>query len=261
MASLLFLIIVVGVAVFAPYITRYGYAEIGFIPLQPPSWHHIMGTDQLGRDLWSRVAYGTRISLIIGFGSQAIAVLIGFPLGAIAGFYGGWGDNVLMRGTDIMFALPSILVALLFLTAFGSSVTVLMLAIGFATWPTIARLVRAEVLRVKQLEFVEAADSIGCSRLRVLRVHVLPHAIAPVIVQVTFGISQAIFTEAFLSFIGLGAQPPAPSWGRLLVDGFEYIRVAPHLVLFPGIALVLTILALNTLGDSLRDALDPQTGS
>jgi peptide/nickel transport system permease protein len=260
-ASLLVLVIVAGVAALAPFITGSGYGEIGFIPLQAPSWHHIMGTDQLGRDLWSRVAYGTRISLIIGFGSQAIALVIGLPLGAIAGYYGRLADTLLMRATDIMFSLPSILVALLFLTAFGSSVNVLMLAIGFATWPTLARLVRAEVLRIKQLEFVEAADSIGCSRARVLRTHVLPHAISPVIVQITFGVSQAIFTEAFLSFIGLGAQPPAPSWGRLLVDGFEYLRVAPHLVLFPGIALILTILALNTLGDSLRDALDPQAGN
>ena len=179
------------------------------------------------------------------------------PVKEMAGFQERGIDTVLMRTTDIMFSLPSILVALLFLTAFGTSVSVLMLAIGFATWPTLARLVRAEVLRVKQLEFIEAADSIGCSRARILRVHVIPHTTGPVIVQITFGISQAIFTEAFLSFIGLGPQPPAPSWGRLLVDGFQYLRTAPHLVIYPGAALLLTILALNTLGDGLRDALDP----
>ncbi len=256
-ASLIFLLVVITVALLAPVITRSGYGEIGFNPLEAPSWAHLMGTDELGRDTWSRVAYGARISLIVGFGSQAIALAIGLPLGAIAGFYGRLADTMLMRATDIMFALPSILVALLFVTAFGTGVEILMLAIGFATWPTLARLVRAEVLRTKQLEFVEAADSIGSSKARVLRVHVLPHTTGLVIVQTTFAISQAIFTEAFLSFIGLGAQPPAPSWGRLLVDGFQYLQTAPHLVIFPGAALFLTILALNTLGDGLRDALDP----
>ena len=259
-ASLAFLIVVVAVAVFAPLITTSGYGEIGFNPLEAPSWRHIMGTDELGRDSWSRVAYGARISLIVGFGSQAIALAIGLPLGAIAGFYGRLSDTILMRATDIMFSLPTILVALLFVTAFGTSVEVLTLAIGFATWPTLARLVRAEVLRTKQLDFVEAAESLGCSRARILRVHVLPHTTGPVIVQTTFAISQAIFTEAFLSFIGLGAQPPAPSWGRLLVDGFQYLRTASHLVIFPGLALFLTILALNTLGDGLRDAFDPEGG-
>ncbi len=256
-ASLVFLIVVVAVAILAPLITTASYSAIGFNPLAPASWQHIMGTDELGRDMWSRVAYGTRISLIVGFGSQAIALAIGLPLGAIAGFYGGAADTTLMRATDIMFSLPSILVALLFVTAFGTTVQVLTFAIGFATWPTLARLVRAEVLRTKQLDFIEAAESIGCSRARILRVHILPHTLGPVIVQVTFGVSQAIFTEAFLSFIGLGAQPPAPSWGRLLVDGFQYVRTSPHLVIFPGLALFLTILALNTLGDGLRDALDP----
>ena len=259
-ASLAFLIVVVAVAILAPLITTSGYGEIGFAPLETPSWHHIMGTDELGRDSWSRVAYGARISLIVGFGSQAIALAIGLPLGAIAGFYGRLSDTILMRATDIMFSLPTILVALLFVTAFGTSVEVLTLAIGFATWPTLARLVRAEVLRTKQLDFIEAAESLGCSRARILRVHVLPHTTGPVIVQTTFGISQAIFTEAFLSFIGLGAQPPAPSWGRLLVDGFQYLRTASHLVIFPGLALFLTILALNTLGDGLRDAFDPEGG-
>jgi peptide/nickel transport system permease protein len=257
--SLVFLVVVVTVALFAPLLASSGYAEIGFNPLEAASWQHIMGTDSLGRDNWSRVAYGARISLIVGIGSQAIALAIGLPLGAIAGFYGSLSDTVLMRTTDIMFSLPTILVALLFITAFGTSVEVLTLAIGFATWPTLARLVRAEVLRTKQLDFVEAAESLGCSRARILRVHVLPHTTGPVIVQTTFGISQAIFTEAFLSFIGLGARPPAPSWGRLLVDGFQYLRTSPHLVIFPGLTLFLTILALNTIGDGLRDAFDPQS--
>ena len=261
LASLAFLITVIGIALLAPLLTSAGYAEIGFNPLEPPSWHHIMGTDELGRDSWSRVAYGARISLIVGFGSQLIALTIGVILGAVAGFYGRLADTILMRATDIMFSLPAILVALLFVTAFGTSVEILTLAIGFATWPTLARLVRAQVLQIKQLDFIEAAYSLGSSQARVLRVHVLPHTSGPVIVQITFGISQAIFTEAFLSFIGLGAQPPAPSWGRLLVDGFQYVRTSPHLVIFPGLALFLTIFALNALGDALRDAFDPRHGN
>ena len=261
LASLAFLITVIGIALLAPLLTSAGYAEIGFNPLEPPNWHHIMGTDELGRDSWSRVAYGARISLIVGFGSQLIALTIGVILGAVAGFYGRLADTILMRATDIMFSLPAILVALLFVTAFGTSVEILTLAIGFATWPTLARLVRAQVLQIKQLDFIEAAYSLGSSQARVLRVLVLPHTSGPVIVQITFGISQAIFTEAFLSFIGLGAQPPAPSWGRLLVDGFQYVRTSPHLVIFPGLALFLTIFALNALGDALRDAFDPQHGN
>ena len=257
--SLVFITVVSILAVFAPLISRYSYATIGFTPLEPPSWQHFMGTDSLGRDLWSRVVYGARISLAVGIGSQMIAAGIGIPLGALAGFQGGRVDSILMRATDIVLTLPTILLALLFLTVYGTSTFVVMLAIGLATWPVIARIIRSQVLQLKEQQFVEAAYSVGCSRRRVLLRHILPGVWGPVIVQVTFGVSQAIFTEAFLSFIGLGPQPPIPSWGRLLVDGFEYIRTSAYLAIFPCIAITLTILAFNFLGDGLRDALDPHT--
>jgi ABC-type dipeptide/oligopeptide/nickel transport system permease subunit len=257
--SLVFIAIVMILAAAAPLVSRYGFATIGYTPLAPSSWQHFMGTDSLGRDLWSRVVYGARISLEVGIGSQLIAAGIGIPLGALSGFLGGRTDMLLMRATDIVLTLPTILLALLFLTVYGTSTFIVMLAIGLATWPVVARIIRSQVLQLKQEQFVEAAYSVGCSRQRVLIRHILPGVWGPVIVQVTFGVSQAIFTEAFLSFIGLGAQPPTPSWGRLLVDGFEYIRTSPHLAIFPSVAITLTILAFNFLGDGLRDALDPHT--
>jgi peptide/nickel transport system permease protein len=162
-----------------------------------------------------------------------------------------------MRSTDVAIALPPILMALLFLSVFGNSTTVLAIAIGLATWPILARLVRAQVLVVKELEFVEAAQSMGSRPLRTLRIHVLPNVLGVAIVQVTFGMSQAIFAEAFLNFIGLGPPPPSPSWGRLISEGFQYIRVSPHLVAFPVAAIALTVLSLNFVGDGIRDALDP----
>lgn len=256
--AIAFLLLVALLAVFAPLVTSAGYSDIAFEPLQPPSWEHIAGTDQLGRDAWSRLVYGARTSLVVGFGSQLIALPLGLVLGAVAGFFGGVTDAVFMRGTEIVLALPPLLVALLFVTVFGASTAVLTVAIGFSSWPILARVVRSQTVQTRDLDFVDAAFSIGCSRIRVLRVHVLPHLVPVMIVQVTFGISQAIFTEAFLSFLGLGAQPPSPSWGQLLVGGFEFVRTSAYLVVFPALAITLTILALNVLGDGLRDALDPR---
>jgi ABC-type dipeptide/oligopeptide/nickel transport system permease subunit len=257
MASLVFIVVVIAAAIAAPLLTGAGYAQIGFLPLESPSWHHPMGTDSLGRDVWSRLVFGARISLTVGLASQLIAAAIGIPVGAIAGFFGGFTDTVLMRLTDVMLTLPSILLALLFLTVFGSSTFVLVLAIGLATWPVLARVMRSQVIQLRNAQFVEAAYAVGCGRSRILLRHILPNTWGPVIVQLTFGISQAIFTEAFLGFIGLGAQPPIPSWGRLLVEGFGYIRTSPLLTVFPAVAITLTILAFNFLGDGLRDALDP----
>lgn len=257
LGSLAFVILVALLAACAPLVTGPGYSAMLYQPLQPPSLHHLMGTDTLGRDLWTRVVYGARISVVVGALSQAIALGVGLTLGAIAGYYRGLVDSLLMRITDVMFALPALLTALLFIAVFGNGTLIIACAIGFATWPIIARIVRSQVLHVRNYQFVEAADSIGCSSRRVLVVHILPNTLGPVIVQITFGVSQAVFTEAFLAFIGLGAQPPTPSWGRLLVDGFDYVRVSPHLVLFPGLAISLTLLAFNFVGDGLRDAFDP----
>jgi ABC-type dipeptide/oligopeptide/nickel transport system permease subunit len=257
MASLAFLAAVVVIAIFAPQITGASDTAMLNLPLLPPSGAHPMGTDSLGRDLWARVAYGARISLEVGLGSQAIALVIGMTVGALAGFFRGWKESLLMRITDVMLSLPSLLFALLFLTLFGTDTRIVVIALGFSMWPVIARIERGQVLQIRNLQYVEAAYAIGCSNTRVLLRHIVPNTLGPIAVQVTFGVSQAIFAEAFLAFLGLGAQPPTPSWGRLLTEGYEYIRTSPHLVLFPSLAISLTLLAVNFVGDGLRDALDP----
>lgn len=258
-ASVVFLALLVAVAAAAPLIQRYAPEQMAFDPLVGPTSAHWLGTDNLGRDIWSRVVWGARVSLEVGVGSQAIALSIGLAVGGLAGFVGGRVDALLMRLTDIMQALPSILLALLFLTVLGSSTGVLILAIGLSTWAVIARVVRAQILQQRELTYVEAAYSVGCSSRRVLLRHVMPNVTAPVIILVAFGIPQAIFTEAFLSFVGLGPPPPTPSWGRILADSFQYVQTAPYFLLSTTVALSLTLLAFNFLGDGLRDAFDPHT--
>jgi ABC-type dipeptide/oligopeptide/nickel transport system permease subunit len=253
-----FIAIVVLVAIFAPLLARYSDTQLEFAPLLGASGKHFMGTDSLGRDLWSRVLYGARSSLEVGAGSQLIAVLIGVAVGAAAGFSRGALDGLLMRITDLAQALPQLLLALLLLVVLGNSTLVLIVALGLSSWPVIARVMRSQVLQLRDQEFVHAAYSVGSSPTRTLIRHIMPNALGPVIVQVTFGVSQAIFAEAFLSFIGLGPPPPSPTWGSLISEGFSYIRVAPHLLIFPGIVLSLTLLAINFFGDGLRDAFDPQ---
>lgn len=257
LASMVFVCVVAALAALAPVVERYPDTMMGFPPLEGPSLEHWMGTDNLGRDLWSRVVNGARTSLIVGVGSQAIALALGLLIGTTAGFFGPLVETLLMRMTDVMLALPSLLLALLFLTVLGPSTGVLVLAIGLATWPVIARVTRAQVLQARELPYVEAAFAAGASPARVLWLHVLRNVIGPVIVLAAFGIPQAMFTEAFLSFIGLGPPPPTPSWGRLLADSFQYVEVSPHFVLFPALALSLTLLAFNFLGDGVRDAFDP----
>lgn len=252
-----FLLVVVGLAIFAPLISRHPPNFIGFDPVVGPSWEHWMGTDHLGRDVWSRVLYGARLSLLVGLGSQALAVAIGVLVGMTAGYLGSWLDSLLMRLTDVMQALPGILLAMLFLTVLGSSTRSLILAIGLATWPVIARVIRAQVLQARRLQYVEAAAAIGCSSLRIVTVHIFRNVLGPIIVLATFGIPAAIFTEALLSYIGLGPPPPSSSWGRLISDAFPYLEVSTHYLLFPALALSLTLLAFNFLGDGLRDAFDP----
>lgn len=257
LVSLLFFLSVAVVAVFAPLITGASPTAMVSLPLLPPSGAHLMGTDSLGRDLWARVAFGARISLEVGFVSQLIATSIGMAVGALAGFYRGLLGGVLMRLTDMMLSLPALLFALLFLALLGSSVRVVILALGLSMWPAIARVERGQVLQVMNQEYIEAAYMVGCSNRRVLLRHVIPNTLGPIAVQATFAVSQAIFAEAFLAFLGLGAQPPTPSWGRLLTDGYEYVRTSPHLIVFPALAISLTLLAINFIGDGLRDAFDP----
>ncbi len=253
----IWILVIIAVAIVAPLIARYSYKELEFAPLQAPSGAHWMGTDDLGRDVWSRVVYGARLSLVVAAGSQVIALVIGVTVGAAAALASGPVGGLLMRLTDVAQALPQLLLAMLLLVVLGDSMIVLILALGLSMWPVVARITRGQVLHLQELEFIEAAYSIGSSRWRTFLRHVVPNAMGPVIVQITFGISQAIFAEAFLSFIGLGPPPPSPSWGSLISDGFDYVRTSPHLLIFPGIVLFLTVLAVNFFGDGLRDSFDP----
>jgi ABC-type dipeptide/oligopeptide/nickel transport system permease subunit len=251
-------VIIAVVAVGAPLIQRYPQTQIGFPPLEGPSSAHWFGTDALGRDLWSRVVNGARLSLLVGLGSQLVAISIGLIVGSVAGYRGGIVDALLMRITDVTLSLPALLLALLFLAVLGASTLVVILAIGIGTWPISARLVRSQVLQIRGSGYVEAATVIGCSPTRVLFSHVLRNTLGPLLVLATFGIPQAITTEAVLSFVGLGPPPPNPSWGRLLADSFGFLRTSPHYVLFPALAMSLTLLAFNFVGDGVRDAMDPR---
>lgn len=219
---------------------------------------YILGADNFGRDVLGRMIHGARVSMIIGFITVAFAVLIGGTLGALAGYYGGRLETVIMRGADILLAIPNILFAMAIVAALGPSFRNLLLAIGITAVPTYVRIVRASVLTVKDQEFVEAARAIGARDWRIILFHVLPNCTAPVIVQATLGIAQSILSATFLSFLGLGIQPPSPEWGNMLSEARPYIISAPHTLIFPGLAIMTVILAYNLIGDGLRDALDPK---
>jgi len=222
-----------------------------------PSWEHPFGTDKLGRDIASRVVYGARVSLIVGVLAVAIMVLIGLVMGAIAAYYGGIWDSIIMRLADIFFAFPYILFAITLIAVLGRrGIENVFLAIGLLGWPSIARVFRSSVLSVKENEYVDAARALGASTWRILFRHILPNAVAPIIVYATMSIGGAILTEAALSFLGMGVQPPNPSWGNMLSDARAFMQSAPHMMLFPGLAILTTVLAFVLLGDGLRDALD-----
>ena len=224
----------------------------------PPSLDHLMGTDNLGRDIFSRVVYGAQISMKVGLISVGLACIAGGLLGALAAYYGGWVDNVIMRAMDIMLAIPSILLSIAIAAALGPGLFNMMIAIGLGNVPTYARVVRASILTVKEQEYVEASRAIGASTGRLIFSHMLPNAMAPIIVQATLGVASAILSAASLSFLGLGIQPPTPEWGSMLSSGRQYIRDAWWIVTFPGLTIMITIFALNLFGDGLRDALDPR---
>ncbi len=226
--------------------------------LAAPTFGHPMGTDILGRDVLSRVFYGSSISLSIGIIVQFLILLIGGTVGMAAGYFGGRIDNLLMRFTDIMYAFPDLLLVLVFVAAFGPSFQSIFIAIGVTGWVGLARLVRGSVLSIKEKEYVEAAIMTGSSPMKVILKHLMPNSLGPVIVTLTFGIPSAIFTEAALSFLGIGIRPPEPSWGVMIEDGYGAIFADPSLVLFPGIAVAITMLAFTFIGDGLRDALDPR---
>lgn len=243
----------------APYITPYDPSSIdAYHVLMPPSSLHWMGTDELGRDVFTRVIFGARISLKVGFVAVGIYVLIGTVIGLVAGFYGGWVDSLLMRLVDIMLCFPTFFLILAVIAMLEPSIWYIMIVIGVTGWMGVARLVRAEVLSIRERDFILAARSIGASDLRIIFRHILPNAMAPVLVAATLGVAGAILTESALSFLGIGVQPPTPSWGNILTSGKDYIEFAWWLSLYPGLAILVTVLAYNLLGEGIRDAIDPR---
>jgi peptide/nickel transport system permease protein len=247
------------IALFAPLIAPADpLKQVLSTRLKPPSVAHWLGTDQLGRDVLSRMIYGARISLLIGTVVVGLAASLGTLVGVIAGYTGGWLDEGLMRLTDVFFAFPALILAMAISGALGPSLTNAMIAIAVVSWPVYARLVRSQVLSLREREFVEAARGLGASADRIVWRHILPNTLAPLLVQASFDMGGAILSAAGLSFIGFGAQPPTAEWGVMISDGRNYIVTQPWLSLFPGLAILLTVAAFNLIGDGLRDALDPR---
>lgn len=259
MLSLIILVVIIFCAIFADYIAPYPYDKQDYTAtFQLPSKEHLLGTDNFGRDILSRIIYGSRISLIVGFSSVIFAIIVGGLLGAVAGYYGGKIDNIFMRSMDVLMAIPGMLLAISLAAALKPGLVNLVIAIAIADVPGYARVVRASVLTIKEQEFIEAAECIGASDKRIIMQHIIPNCLAPIIVQATLGMAGAILSASALSFLGLGVQPPTPEWGSMLSSARQYIRSHWHLTTFPGLAIMITIFALNVLGDGLRDALDPR---
>jgi peptide/nickel transport system permease protein len=259
-AGLTIMLLFVWMAIFADFISRFDPLTVDSAHrLAPPSLLHWMGTDSFGRDVWSRIVHGARISLAVGIGSTALGSSIGVLIGLASGYLSGWVDLVFQRVIDILQALPLLVLALVMTAALGSSLPNVILAIAIPLIPTVARVIRANTLALRELPFVEAARSIGMSETRIAFRHVLPNTLAPLIVLATAQLGSAILTEASLSFLGLGIPEPYPSWGRMLSESAaEYVRIAPWLVIFPGIAISLAVFGTNLFGDALRDILDPR---
>jgi ABC-type dipeptide/oligopeptide/nickel transport system permease subunit len=255
------IVLMVVAAVAAPLVDRYDPTDVDLSnQLQPPSGEHWMGTDIQGRDVWARLVHGARISLSVGLVSQGIALGLGLLLGLLAGYYGKWIDELVMRLADVTLAFPTLLLLIALVAALQPSLGVVFLTIGLVGWAAMARLVRGQVLVVRELEYVQAMRALGARNGRIILRHVLPAVVAPVLIAATLGVAGAIMAEASLSFLGLGVQPPTPSWGAMIADGrdLSQLRGAPWTSLFPGIAIGLTVLGFNLLGDALRDAIDPR---
>ena len=247
------------VAIFADFIAPYSYTKANFGKIYEfPSREFPLGTDQLGRDVLSRMIYGARVSMLVGLGAQVIIVMIGVPIGLVAGYLGGRVDLLLTRFIDVMYAFPRLLFVILIMSMLGAGLMNIFIAIGLTGWVGIARQTRAQVLSIKEKEFVEGARALGAGFFRTITKHVLPCALTPIVVSVTFGIPEAIFTEAALSFIGVGINPPTPSWGQMVGENQQYLRSYWHLCVFPSIAIAITMLSFTFFGDGVRDALDPR---
>ncbi|MBQ0140153.1 MAG: ABC transporter permease [Kurthia sp.] len=246
-------------AIFGPLLAPQGINEQNFkMKLQPPSSEHWFGTDVFGRDILSRVILGSRLSLMVGFASVSISIVVGSILGILAGYYGKWIDTIISRIFDILLAFPSILLAIAIVTALGPSLFNALIAIAIINIPNFGRLIRSKVLSLKEEEFITAARAIGMKDMRILAAHILPNSMTPIIVQGTLAIATAIIEAASLGFLGLGAQAPAPEWGKMLSDARVYLVNAPWTMIFPGLAIMLTVLGFNLMGDGLRDAFDPK---
>ena len=261
--ALIILILLALSAVFAPVIIPYPQdladAAHTEFKLAPPSSEHLMGTDELGRDIFCRVVYGTRVSLSAALSAVGLALLIGIPLGAVAGSFGGWVDNLIMRITDVFLSFPPLLLSIAIVAVMGSSLNNAILAISMSWWPWYTRLIRGQAISVKERKFVQAAETIGTSRIKIIFKHIIPNCISPVIVQASMDIGGVILTVAGLSFLGLGAQLPTPEWGLMISMGRRYFPDSWWYCIFPGIAIFITVLCFNLLGDAIREILDPKT--
>ena len=258
--GLAFLIALCVISILTPWIAPYGYEQQDLLlGATPPSSDHLLGTDVFGRDMLTRIMWGGRVSLTVGFIATAVALVIGVAWGAIAGYIGGRVDMVMMRLVDILYALPFMIFIILLMVVFGRSLLLLFFAIGAVEWLTMARIVRGQVMSLRKQEFIEASYSLGLPQSTIIRKHIIPNTLGPVIVYTTLTIPSVMLLEAFLSFLGLGIQPPQSSWGLLINYGVETMEEYPWLLIFPGLALSITLFALNFLGDGLRDALDPRT--
>lgn len=259
MTGLILVLSLFAVALLAPWLAPYDPNAIDLKELlMPPSQAHPLGTDTLGRDVLSRIIYGARISLLVGFVAVGIATLIGLVVGALAGYYGGGVDTLLMRLVDLMLCFPTLFLILAVIALLGPSIWNIMVIIGLTNWMGVARLVRAEFLSLREREFVMAARALGASDARLIWRHLLPNALTPVMVSATLGIAGAILTESALSFLGLGVQPPTPSWGNILTMGQDNIEIAWWLSVFPGLAILVTVMSYNLLGEGIREAIDPR---
>ena len=256
--GMILLALIVVLCLLSPIICRYGYAEMNIQDwYQTPNPNHLLGTDQMGRDLLSRVLYGARYTLIIGITATAMSAVLGILLGAVAGYFGGFVDSCVMRFLDLFQAFPTLVLAMAFCAVFGTGVDKCILALGITGIPGFARLMRANILRIANMEYIEAAKTINCPTWKTILKHIIPNSISPVIVEIAMTISRNGLTSSSLSFLGLGVQAPKPEWGAMLSEARSYIRDYPHMVIVPGIFIVITVLSFNLIGDAFRDALDP----